>query len=1082
MQYGCSISFKSKLAIPRKKKRSSAGVCETVDEYRWISLGCMKFCSSKEKTEFHVLDHGECIQRRLKNDSGPGAGANAASSVDMTFVATNALSELVWSPKKGLSLKCADGTFSNKKTPLLWGAGSSDMVSRPDADKAIGKEYFMTPLEESDVSEVAGRDSTSKFVRSYTGLFPLLSESRHKVKIGNYGFLAATDDHDEGIKTAVGLPFLQKMEDARNNKAEDIYVPVNLQVDKIYRTRETKFPSLSDETKLDVKQNGPTSKEPTVRIGGVGDASHILQKEIVSASQVRSVEGCESYDTNMQKAPSIGEHFESPSCMEKERENNMETGPYICPLVKLESTAENDFKTPHGENVFDVATEIVGSQSAKEVWSSSRQDDEILPKENSCAIKESPTNSRTRRYQMKGKAKALSEGNLNEIMLDVDDDSHESIESCSSVGLFSTGKRLRNFDPHSCAGSKSIKRKIQESPGSSSFVKHDSSFVNWISNMRKGFLKSSEDEAPSLALTLANQKHGHEDHDKNLISCNINQDQGCKTMGFHSLFQSLYCPKTKAQETVALNANTQMEGSKELGLDYKICDTNATPIACHMVTGNMRSAGVTLQRTKIHATWQLIRRKMGQAPIPFLCKHKRNDAENIDAEQPSEGKATNTSGYKSDPLTSLWITRLTSKTSGPLSNQDLCHRTGEALDDFTDFMRLKAQWQNHPSSYHDKNIVGEEHFIEDPVCMQNYASSAEVSSSINKVNGHHDEKSICKINSTSTFSRFRNSEAIASVFARRLDALKHIMPSYGTHDSSHVNLTCFFCGIKGHHVRDCPEIIDSELADILRNANSFNGAKEFPCVCIRCFQSNHWAVACPGASSRARHQAGYGASLVHECSPNKILLNPRNEDDAKQSGGKDSQLQAADSPTVCSGKLYEASASGKTNMNMKPFEKDTASSSGGKKLKENLVMPLSNFITPQISDVPNGIFDAVKRLRLSRTIILKWTNSHTPPSHLDGFFLRLRLGKWEQGHGGTGYYVACITGVQSQRSKQKFKNSIAVTVGGVKCLVESQYISNHDFTENELMTWWRATLKDGGKIPSEEDLRLKVKEMKILGF
>lgn len=141
-------------------------------------------------------------------------------------------------------------------------------------------------------------------------------------------------------------------------------------------------------------QNGPTSKEPTVRIGGVGDASHTLQTEIVAASQVCSVEECESYDTNMQKASSVGrEHFESPSCMEKERESN-----------------------------------IV---------------------------------------------------------------------------------------------------------------------------MMKGFLKSNEDEAPSLALTLANHKHGHEDRDKNLISRNRNQDQGCKTMGFHSLFQSLYCPKTKAQETVA---------------------------------------------------------------------------------------------------------------------------------------------------------------------------------------------------------------------------------------------------------------------------------------------------------------------------------------------------------------------------------------------------------------------------------------------------------------------------------------------------------------------------------------------------
>ncbi|KAL9364282.1 hypothetical protein Peur_042155 [Populus x canadensis] len=1050
----------------------------------------------------------QCIQRRLKNDSG--AGANAASSVDMTFVATNALSELVWSPKKGLSLKCADGTFSNKKPSLLRGAGPSDMVSGSNADKAIGKKVFMTPPEESDVrSEVAGRDNPTKFVTSDTGLFPLLSESRHKVKI-------ATDDHKEEMKTAVGLPFLQKMEDARNNKAEDIYDPINLQVDEISRTWETKFPSLSDETKLDVAQNGPTSKEPNVRIGGVGDASHTLQTEIVSASQVCSVEECESYDTNMQKAPLGREHFESPSCMEKERENNMGTGPYICPLEKLESTAENDFKTPHSENVCDVATEIVGSQNAKEVRSSSQQDDEILPKDNDCAIKQSPTYSRTRRYQMKGKAKALSDGNLNERMLDMDDDSHESVESCNSVGLFSTGKRQRNFDPHSYVGSKSIKTKIQESPGSSSFVKHDGSFMNWISNMMKGFLKSNEDEAPSLALTLANHKHGHEDRDKNLISCNRNQDQGCKTMGFHSLFQSLYCPKTKAQETVALNANTQTEGSKELGLDNKICDSNATPITCRMVTDNVYKrflqpneklnestsgngtappaltkllstniasgqeiSGSNSAEKKNSCNMETDKEKDETSSNSSRGKRKRNDAE-----QPSEGKATNTSGYRSDPLTSLWITRLSPKTSGPLSNRDLCHRrTGETLDGFTDFIRLKAQWQNHPSSYQDKKIVGareEEHFTEDPVCMQNCANSTEVSFSINKVNGQHDEKSMCKMNSTLPFSRFRNSEAMASVFARRLDALKHIMPSYGTDDSSHGNLTCFFCGIKGHHVRDCPEIIDSELADILRNANSFNGANEFPCVCIRCFQSNHWAVACPSASSRTRHQAEYGASLVHESSPCKILLNPRNEDDAKQSDGKDSQLQAADAPTVRNGKLHEASASRKMNMNMKPFERDTASSSGEKKLKENQVMPLS--INSQILDVPKGIFDAVKRLRLSRTIILKWMNSHTPPSHLDGFFLRLRLGKWEQGLGGTGYYVACITGVQSQSSKQKFKNSIAVIVGGVKCLVESQYISNHDFTEGELMAWWCATLKDGGKTPSEEDLRLKVEEMKMLRF
>ncbi|MQI72083.1 hypothetical protein EI017_25330, partial [Escherichia coli] len=62
----------------------------------------------------------------------------------------------------------------------------------------------------------------------------------------------------------------------------------------------------------------------------------------------------------------------------------------------------------------------------------------------------------------------------------------------------------------------------------------------------------------------------------------------------------------------------------------------------------------------------------------------------------------------------------------------------------------------------------------------------------------------------------------------------------------------------------------------------------------------------------------------------------------------------------------------------------------------------------QISHVPKGIIDAVKKLRLSRTDILKWINAHGSISQLDGFFLRLRLGKWEEGLGGTGYHVASI--------------------------------------------------------------------------
>ncbi|KAF9673524.1 hypothetical protein SADUNF_Sadunf10G0033200 [Salix dunnii] len=920
------------------------------------------------------------------------AGANAGSCVDMTFVATTALSELVWSPQKGLCLKCADGSFS-KNPSLLWGAGPSNMVSGSSNDKPISKENFWTPLGSSDVNM---HDETClELLKSF--------------------HLAATDGDEEEMKTEMGLSFLQKKEDLRNNKEEDIYYPINLREDQFFRNRENNIPSLPAEPNLDAAKNDPTSEEPIVRIRDVGDGIHTLQTEIVLASQVRSVK-----------------------------------------------------------------------ESSAQVQNSSQQGDGRVSRDDNRGSKQSPTCSRTQRYQMKGKAKALSYGDLDERVLDMEDDSHESVESCNSAGLFSTGKKRWNFDSQLHVGSKSVKTKIQESPGSSSFVKQDSSFMNLISNMTKGFLKSKEDEAPSLALTLANHNHGHENRDKNLVPCNINQDKVCKTMGFHSFFQSLYCPKSKTQDIVSFPANNQAKESKELELDNKICDSNATPLSCRMVTGNvckqfLPSNDKLNESTSGHgaapaalsklfststASAQEIKRnnsaenrsscnlatdkeRNGTSSNSSLCKRKRNSAENIDTELPSEGKAVSNSRYKSDPLTSLWITRFSPKTSGPLSNQDIRNRSsGDALE--------------------RSNV-------------RNCTTSTEVSFGVNKVNGQDDEKSTSKLNSILPFSRFRNSEAMAPVFARRLDALKHIMLSCDTDDSAHGNLACFFCGIKGHHVRGCPEITGSELEGLLRNVNSYDGVKELPCVCTRCFQTNHGAFACPNASSSTRHQTENGASLVHECSTGKTMLNRRNEDDAKESDGKCGQLPTADAPIVCNERLNEDFTSGKMNLNMPLFGKDIVSSSGEKKLKENQAMPLSNFVGSQILDGPVGIFDAVKMLRLSRAVIVKLMNSNTPPSRLDGFFLRLRLGKWEQGPSGTGYCVACITGVENKSSTRNSKNSIAVNVGGVKCLVESQYISNHDFTKDELMAWWWATLKGGGKIPSEEDLRLKVEEMTMLG-
>ncbi|KAI7743563.1 hypothetical protein M8C21_000762 [Ambrosia artemisiifolia] len=132
----------------------------------------------------------------------------------------------------------------------------------------------------------------------------------------------------------------------------------------------------------------------------------------------------------------------------------------------------------------------------------------------------------------------------------------------------------------------------------------------------------------------------------------------------------------------------------------------------------------------------------------------------------------------------------------------------------------------------------------------------------------------------------------------------------------------------------------------------------------------------------------------------------------------------------------------------------------------------------KILRIPKEMFDNIRRLRLSRTDILKWMNSRSAVANLEGYFLRLRISKWEEGVGRAGYYVACIT---DKNPSKGFKQPIRVNIGGVQCLVECRYISNCDFLEDELIAWWRTTMKSGRPL-MEEDLTSKLEEKKKLGL
>ncbi|KAL3649073.1 hypothetical protein CASFOL_005476 [Castilleja foliolosa] len=138
-----------------------------------------------------------------------------------------------------------------------------------------------------------------------------------------------------------------------------------------------------------------------------------------------------------------------------------------------------------------------------------------------------------------------------------------------------------------------------------------------------------------------------------------------------------------------------------------------------------------------------------------------------------------------------------------------------------------------------------------------------------------------------------------------------------------------------------------------------------------------------------------------------------------------------------------------------------------------------NFVNTQNTD---EMFCAIRKLRLSRTDILRWMNSNVSLLHLNGFFLRLRLRKLEAGLGGTGYYVARITEDTVQNLYCDSNKSILVDVGGIKSSVGSRYVSNNDFVEDEIKAWWSRIVKTGGKIPSLDELKSKAKDRTCLGF
>ncbi|KAL5182122.1 hypothetical protein HKD37_01G002850 [Glycine soja] len=819
----------------------------------------------KPKTDIELFlnNANQCIWKKLNNDSG--AGANAASRADMTLAATDPLSEIVWSPDKGLSLKCADSSFAHKNSSLLRDVGTSCMVFAPPQNFTGGSSTTDKPLDDDFLKPIAVVCAKSDIAEADAPTMPPTGDSGVKAKCKAY--------EEDDIGQADQGPFDHLL----------------LQ---------------SDENKPSMDQNPSPGRHSDGSVNiGLEKKTVVTDDDLHTAVEpIIEYRGSGAHETNLASSSKN-------------------------PLEKLEYSAENDLQTFNCEAACAGTSRVNVSETENKF-----QDTEMM---------------------LPCKEKSLSDGDANVMLSREENDSHSSVESCNS-------KKRRNFQQQLIIGSKRVKKQIEESSGPKSYVKQDNSFMNWISNMVKGLSPSIQNDSNTLALTLANPDHHNLPPDEKLIACNMNQDPEPKNTGFKSIFQSICCPSlknvgTRMSHQEGKSSQDLVPGNMEHGID-------ATPITCWAENNSLsklclqsnkfevstggNDAGLSSQpkikplnffnchessknnpvETKNYSILGHSKDKEEVASHSSSTKQNTDNNDNIDSNVLCDRKEEENICHRRDNLGSLWITRFSPKFTAPLREQP--------------------------------------------------ANDTEVSTDLKEDKGNNDHKSMYLFKPLSSSPGFRNLEPTASMFGRRFGAIKQIIPTNATDTTTQVNMLCFFCGTRGHQLSDCLAIAENKLEDLQKNINSYGGLEEHHCLCIKCFQPNHWAISCPTSISTRKHELKANA-LVNDCGKHLISSNEgsarllTDEDDRVLSGGSinDETDQRAGQNINLKWKSNEI-ITHKVGCNAS-FKKYRGLSSEENKFRENPTLSPSKLAERQISQVPKEIFEAVKKLQLSRTDILK---------------------------------------------------------------------------------------------------------------
>nr|KYP65465.1 hypothetical protein KK1_011700 [Cajanus cajan] len=667
-----------------------------------------KTIKPKSDIELVLNYSNQCI---WKNE--PGAGANAACRINKPFPATDPLSEIIWSPDNGFSLKCVDSSFTNKNTSLFGNVEPSSMVLALFQSVNDGISTTDKPLDDVFVEPIAVICSKSDVSSRDTPA--MQPESDSAIIIPDHKTCEEHHDTDNGFS-------LKCVDSSFTNKNTSLFG--NVEPSSMVLAL---FQSVNDGISTTDKPLDDVFVEPIAVICSKSDVSSrdtpAMQPESDSAIIIPDHKTCEEHhDTgfgdNMEKMNTARETPNLPNGQKENVMNELEKEKNIFAQANI-GTA--------------IISEIKGNKSTiSEPYQMGTEEMTQLCNKNLPAVP-SPCNSMIHMTRNDGKEKSLSDGNSND-SLSKEDDFHLSVESCHSAGLFLAGKKRCNFH-QVIIGRKKVKKQIQETSCSKSNVKPDSSFMNLISNMMKGCSQTTQDEDKSLALNLENPNHLNQRPDQKLLTCNKNQDPELKNAGFRSNFQSMVGAKFK-------NVGTRMshvgEASKDFELDNKVHGIDVTPITFYAENNSLYRQN--LQSNKLEVS-----------------------EGRVDACPPIQPQTRS----KNSP-NSLWITRFLPKSTSPLIVFDhLNERSGSEVHSTA--CTTLPHSHEHISLNNCKiedQLLSEAKSIHD--CCMNREDSTSIK--VDKGNQFHPEKH--KFNSFTPFPGFRDSGPMVSMFARRLGAIK----------------------------------------------------------------------------------------------------------------------------------------------------------------------------------------------------------------------------------------------------------------------------------------------------------------------